>query len=339
MPEMRRDPITKNWVVIASERAKRIAPPIYRAVAEIEKIEYEKNCFFCSGNEHTTPPETLSYRQENTVSDSPGWEVRVVPNKFAALNLEHDFHIIQENSLKVFSWAAGVSEVVIETNRHLQNLALCSTNQVANVLRAYRDRYLAISKENSIKYILIFRNNRKEAGATIEHPHSQIIATPIIPLKLSEEFSGAYDYYESTGRCVFCDIVKMETKDRQRIICENELFVSFTPYSSRVPYECWIMPKYHTAGFQDLDEIKIAYLSEIWKATLYKLYAGLDNPPYNYYIHTSPVKKNMDKYFHWHMELLPKLNTPAGFELGTGMYINIAIPEESAEYLRGLEVK
>ncbi|EKE02146.1 MAG: hypothetical protein ACD_20C00419G0009 [uncultured bacterium] len=339
MPEMRRDPITKNWVIIATERAKRPEKPSFTKDVKEEDIAHEKNCFFCSGNETSTPPEVLAYRHYNSKPDGPGWNMRVVPNKFAALNLEQEFHIKQDNPLQINSYATGSAEVVIESPHHTKDLSQLRIDQIADVLRAYKDRYITLSQENSIKYILMFRNHGINAGTSISHPHSQIIATPVIPLKISEEFTGANDYFESTSRCVYCDMIKMETKERSRIIYENEHFISFAPYASRTPFETWIMPKFHSAKYQDLNEEQILYLSEVWKATLYKIYKGLDNPPYNYYIHTSPTQKNTDRYYHWHVELIPKLTIAAGFELGTGMYINIAIPEDCAEYLREIEVK
>lgn len=339
MPEMRRDPITKNWVIIATERAKRPEKPTYAKDVQEKEVAHDQNCFFCTGNEHTTPPEVLAYRHYNSKPDAPGWNMRVVSNKFAALNLEQEFHIKQDNSLQINSYATGAAEVIIESPHHTKGLSQLRIDQIADVLRAYKDRYIALSQENSIKYILMFRNHGINAGTSISHPHSQIIATPVIPLKISEEFTGANDYFESTSRCVYCDMIKMETKERSRIIYENEYFISFAPYASKTPYETWIMPKFHSAKYQDLNEEQILYLSEVWKATLCKIYKGLDNPPYNYYIHTSPTQKNTDRYYHWHMELIPKLTIAAGFELGTGMYINIAIPEDCAEYLREIEVK
>ena len=339
MPEMRRDPITKNWVIIATERAKRPEKPTYKVDMQENEVPYEKNCFFCSENEYMTPPEVLAYRNYNSKPDSSGWTLRAVPNKFAALNLNQEFHIKQENSLQISSYATGTSEVIIESPHHSKCLSQLDLDQVADVLIAYRDRYIAISQENAVKYILLFRNHGAQAGTSITHPHSQIIATPVIPPKIAEEFTGANDYFESTGRCVYCDMIKMELKERSRIIYENDHFISFAPYASKTPFETWIMPKFHSAKYQDLNEEQILYLSEVWKTTLFKIYKGLENPPYNYFIHTSPTQKNTDRYYHWHVELIPKLTIAAGFELGTGMYINIAIPEDCAEYLREIAVK
>ncbi|MDD3012934.1 MAG: galactose-1-phosphate uridylyltransferase [Candidatus Gastranaerophilales bacterium] len=339
MPELRRDPITKNWSIIATERAKRPESSLVKHLISGDEIKHDPACFFCEGNEHATPPEVLAYRDENASPDLPGWNLRVVPNKFAALNFDEDFLVNQDNPLKITGYARGAAEVLIESPHHTRNLALQSADHVACVLMAYRNRYLNLSQERSIKYISIFRNNGQQAGASLVHPHSQIMATPVVPINITNEMYGANDYYESTGRCVYCDIIKTELKDRSRIICENENFIAFAPYASRTPFETWVMPKFHSSRYQDLNDFQIHELSEIWKSTLYKIYTGLENPPYNYFIHTSPTQKNVNKYYHWHMELVPKLTIAAGFELGTGMYINIAIPEDCADYLRSIEVK
>lgn len=339
MPEMRRDPVTKIWSIIATERAKRPESSLIKHTVNDDEIRHDPSCFFCEGNEHATPPEVLVYRDESYPLDTSKWKLRVVPNKFAAVSLNEDLHISQENPIKVNGYARGAAEVLIESPHHTRNLALQDTDHVAFVLKAYRDRYLSLSQEKSIKYISIFKNNGHQAGASLAHPHSQIMAVPVVPVNITNELLGANDYYEATGRCVYCDIAKTELKDKSRIICENDDFISFAPYASRTPFETWVMPKFHTAKYQDLSDFQIKQLAEIWKATLFKIYMGLDNPPYNYFIHTSPTQKNVDKHYHWHMELIPKLTIAAGFELGTGMYINIAIPEECAEYLEGIEVK
>ena len=259
MPEMRRNPITKSWTIIATERAKRPELPTVERKITAEEVIYDCNCFFCPGNEHATPPEVLSFRDSNTMPNTQGWTLRVVRNKFAALNLDRDFHIKQENALQVSSHAAGIAEVLIESTCHSRNIALNSLDMVGNILKAYKERFIVLSQEKSIKYILIFRNNGIEAGASISHPHSQIIATPVIPITISDELTGANDYYESTGRCVYCDIAKNEMRDKSRIICENDDFISYAPYASKTPFETCIMPKFHSARYQDLKTEKFEH--------------------------------------------------------------------------------
>lgn len=339
MPEMRRDPITKRWVIIATERAQRpeLFPGKNEAKEEIGQ-EHNPNCFFCEGNEDATPGEVLVYRESGTKPNEKGWKLRVVPNKYAALNLDNEFQLDPGHMLQMKSYARGVAEVIIESPHHSKNPALFSQDQMSLLFRSYRDRYQALCEIEGIKYIIIFRNNGQLAGASIEHPHSQIMATSVIPLMVVDEIAGAKDYYESVGKCVFCDMVEKELTERTRLVYENKDFVAFEPYASKTPFETWIVPKEHQPRFELISDEKLDSLAEIQKAVLYKLYKGLDNPPYNYYLHTSPIKRPIDNYYHWHIEILPKTTMQAGFELGTGMYINISIPEECAKFLRSVEL-
>jgi UDPglucose--hexose-1-phosphate uridylyltransferase len=338
MTEMRMNPITGNWTIIATERAKR--PHLIPITNEIFEYgeSHNSECFFCYGNEHSTPPEVLVYRQRLSVPDSPGWSLRVVTNKYSAFNLNQEFRIDSDNPVKVHTHARGKAEVVIESPNHNLNTALFPMEQIELVLSAYRERYLELSKEKLVKYIIMFKNNGGPAGATLSHPHSQIIATPVIPSLIEQEIEGSKSYYNKNKRCVYCDIISTELKDRSRIIYENIEFLAFAPYFSRTPFETWIIPKFHTASYQYLKAMQIKNLAETLKAVLLKIYVGLENPPYNYFIHTSPVTGKTEKFYHWHMELLPRMTIAAGFELGTGMNINIAVPEQSAEYLRGINL-
>lgn len=329
------NPITGEWTIIATERARRPHTPNQEEEPIHSGDAHDPDCFFCYGNEHTTPPEVLSYREKSGAPDSPGWTLRVVTNKYSALNMNGEFNI-ENNGLQSSSYARGAAEVVIESPHHTLNTALFPEAQIGLLLKTYRERYLALCQDHDIKYIAMFKNNGSPAGASLSHPHSQIIATPIIPPVVEQELHGAKKYFNRNKRCIYCDMVESELKDKARIICENEEFVSFAPYASKSPFETWVMPKFHTCSYADLSDKQVKSLSQVWKAVLYKIYRGLENPPYNYFIHTSPTQGNHKKYYHWHMELIPKMTILAGFELGTGMYINIAIPEESAEYLRGI---
>ncbi len=341
MPEMRRDPITKNWVIIATERARRPESELIDGDALAEGIAHDPACFFCTGNEYTTPPEVMAYRREESMSDKPGWSLRVVPNKYAALNMEGSFKLdnSNNNNLKVSGYAAGLAEVIIETDHHSKNIALFNNKETFAVLKSYRDRYLVLSQEDAIEYITIFRNNGKEAGATLIHPHSQILAIPIVPINVKNEIGGAKEHYDKTLNCIYCDIIENELREKRRIVCETDNFLAFAPYWSKTPFETWVAPKFHSARYETLSNLHLEELAIVWKAVLYKIYAGLDNPPYNYYIHTAPVHESPDKYYHWHMEFIPKLTMAAGFELATGMYINITIPEDCADFLRDIPVK
>lgn len=337
MPELRQNAVTKSWVVIATERAKRPAKPSLN-FCELDLPEHDEQCFFCWGNEYTTPPEVYSYRLDDSEPDTPGWLIRVITNKYGALNLDGTFNIQELSHLHKFGYAKGVTEVLIETNKHSSWPSRQSLSELSLVLKTYVERYKVISKEEQIKYILIFRNNGALGGASIEHPHSQIIAIPIVPPSVLEELEGAKDFYLKQNKCIFCEELQQELAAKTRIVYENDLFVSLEPYASRVPFETLIIPKFHSARFENLDDQQINSLSEVWKATLYKLDAGLENPPYNYFVHTAPTQQSVDDYYHWHLEILPKLTITAGFELGSGVFINITIPEECADFLREIEI-
>lgn len=337
MPELRRDIITGRWVVIATERAKR--PESFSQAAKEENKPLD-TCPFCYGNEHLTPPEVMAYRQ-GSAPDTSGWSVRVVPNKYPAFILE-DHSLNHGDGVYESRGGLGVHEVIVHSPDHNKGLALLTEAQAADVVRAYRDRYLALKSDERLKYILIIVNQGKMAGASLEHPHSQLFAIPLIPLSIREEIAGSVRYFKEKGDCVFCEIVRYESTARNRVILETENFISLAPYASRVPFETWILPKKHEARFENIEGEEIDEFAQILRNTLAKLHAGLGDPPYNYFIHTSPcrdgeLKGNEAGYiYHWHLEILPKLSIIAGFELGLGIMINISNPEQTAEFLRSV---
>lgn len=288
-------------------------------------------CPFCNGNEAHTPPEVLSYRDPNTKPDNDGWWIRVVPNKFPALQIEGDLNRAGEGMFDKMN-GIGAHEVVIETPKHGLDLPDMTDRQVAEVLWAFRDRSIELRKDSRFRYVLIFKNHGAEAGATLEHPHSQIIALPIVPKRVQEEIDGARRYYDYKERCVFCDIIHQEMNDGTRIVQENDSFLSFFPYASRFPFEVWIVPKRHEVFFSDIQKNGVTNLSKILRSTLRKLKYALDNPDYNFLIHTTPFDEGAVPYYHWHIEIMPRLTRVAGFEWGTGFYINPMPPEEAAKF-------
>ena len=327
MPELRKDPILGRWVIIATERAKRPA-------AFIQKSEQKKGgfCPFCFGNETHTPPEVLSYRPAGSKKDSPGWWVRVVPNKFPALQVEGQPKRMGMGMYDKMN-GVGAHEVVIESPDHSISLADMTDKQVEEVIWAYRDRSIELRKDSRFRYILIFKNHGREAGASLDHPHSQIIALPVIPKRVQEEESGSSKYYDYKERCVFCDMINQELNDNLRIVAENDTFLSFLPFASRFPYETWIIPKHHEAFFNDIQKNGVSDLARILRQTLRKIKYTLGDPPYNYLIHTPPFETGAAPRYHWHIEIIPKLTSVAGFEWGTGVYINPTPPEDAAVYL------
>lgn len=329
MPELRKDPITGRWVIIATDRAKR--PTDF--VREKVEIHGSGFCPFCSGNEAKTPPEILAYRKDGGRRDTPGWSLRVVSNKFPALGIEGTLNRQGEGLYDKMN-GVGAHEVIIETPNHSMTLASMSARAVEDVLWAFRDRILDLKKDRRFKYILIFKNHGEAAGASLEHTHSQLIALPVVPKRVREEVDNAKEYYNFKERCIFCDIIRQEAEDGVRTIAENQSFIALAPYAPRFPFEMWIVPKVHQSAFEESQKHEFEQLAVILKDMLARLDRVLDLPAYNYIIHSSPIPEASNDYYHWHIEIMPKLTKVAGFEWGTGFYINPTPPEESAKFLR-----
>ena len=230
----------------------------------------------------------------------------------------------------------GQHEVIVESPLHDQSIALMENKQVEEILLAYRERYLALREDPRFKLIIIFKNHGRGAGTSLEHPHSQLVATPIVPLNTRHRFEKAASHFDDYGTCVYCDIIGEGLRVRTRLLRETDRFVAFHPFASRAPFETWILPKEHQASFGSISMRDAKEFAGILKTTLFQLYRGLNNPDYNYIIHTAPTKDEHEEYFHWHLQILPRLVTPAGFELGTGIFINTALPEETAAFIRNL---
>jgi UDPglucose--hexose-1-phosphate uridylyltransferase len=329
LPELRRDPITGRWVIIATDRAKR--PTDF--VREKVEIHGSGFCPFCYGNENKTPPEILAYRGDGSPRNAPGWSLRVVPNKFPALGIEGSLNRQGEGLYDKMN-GIGAHEVIIETPEHNLTLATMPTQRVEEVLWAFRDRILDLKKDRRFKYILIFKNHGDAAGASLEHTHSQLIALPVVPKRVAEELVGAREHYAFKERCIFCDIIRQESESEVRVISENPDFIALAPFAPRFPFEIWIIPKTHQCSYEESQKHELGQLAPILKDMLARLDRVLDCPAYNYVFHTSPFSESAEDYYHWHMEIMPKLTKVAGFEWGTGFYINPTPPEESAKFLR-----
>lgn len=336
MPELRQDPATKQWVIIARERAKR-PHDFMRQSPPPPLPAYKPDCPFCPGNETMTPAETLAYRKGGA-ANGPGWWVRAVPNKYSALVPSGSLSRREEEGLFRKMDGVGQHEVIIETPRHNLCLPFMEDKQVEEVLLAYRERYLTLREDPRFKLIIIFKNHGLAAGTSLEHPHSQLVATPIVPLNIRHRFEKAASHFDDDGTCVYCDILREGLRVGSRMVMETERFAVFHPFASRAPFETWILPKEHQASFGSMSMEDAKEFAKVLKTTLLKLYKGLNDPAYNYIIHTAPIKDEHEDYFHWHLQILPRLVTPAGFELGTGMFINAALPEETAAFIRGLSI-
>ncbi len=329
MPELRKDPVTRRWVIIATERAAR---PTDFPRGEVETNASEA-CPFCEGREGRTPPEIAAIRRPGTAPNAPGWQVRVVPNKYPALRIEGSTAVTLDGVFELMG-GVGAHEVIIETPHHTDHPARMAPERLAPVLWMYRERYRDLDRDERFKYLLLFRNHGRSAGASLSHPHSQLIALPIVPKRAMEELEGAQQYFAREGRCLYCDIVRQEEAQRTRLVWQNDDFVAFAPYASWCPFELWVLPRAHTASFGELGDGQIPRLAEMLHQVLGRLHTCLGNPPYNYIIHTAPYEGKAGHFYHWHIEVIPRLSQVAGFEWGSGFYINTVPPEDAARYLR-----
>jgi UDPglucose--hexose-1-phosphate uridylyltransferase len=334
MPELRKDPIIGRWVIIATERALR--PSNFKTDKEDRLTDLSK-CPFESGNEASTPPEILSYRKAGSRPNEPGWWVRVVPNKFPALKVEGTMDKRGEGMYDMMN-GIGAHEIVIETPNHDEEIALMPEMQIREVLWAWRDRIVDLARDKRFKYVMVFKNKGVRAGASLQHPHSQIIALPIVPLRVQEELDGARQYYEYKDRCVFCDIIRQELSDRKRVVEDSERFISIVPFAQRFPFETWILPKQHESDYARTTRNDVLELAGLLKRTLQRLRGALDDPPFNLVLHMAPLNTDGLPHYHWHIEIMPRVTRTAGFEWGTGFYINPTIPEETAQFLREVQL-
>jgi len=330
MSELRQDPTTREWVIMAPERAKRPQQtPKRRRVEELP--DWDASCPFCPGNESKTPDEVFRLPLSNQAS---AWEVRVVPNRFAALTLEGDIARKEDGHFFRKMDGVGAHEVIIETPSHNTPLALVPYQQIEKVLIAYQERYNTLKKTRQFKFITIFKNHGWASGTSLIHSHSQLVATPIAATYYRRKFDVAVDYYDDVGKCLYCDLLAEELEKGKRVVAENKEFIVLHPYASRVPYETWIIPKRHCASFGLFPATHIAELATVLKDTLLCLYRGLDNPDFNLMVDTSTTEDEEDPYYHWHIRVVPRLTTIAGFEMGSGIYINTALPEDTAKLIK-----
>lgn len=328
MPDLRRDPVTGRWVIIATDRARR--PTDF--VRESAKPAGGRYCPFCPTHESKTPPEVLAYRSSGA-SNEPGWTLRVVPNKFPALRIEGNLDR-QGEGLYDHMNGVGAHEVIIESAEHMATASDMTDRQTADVFFAFRDRVVDLKKDTRLRYVLLFKNQGEAAGATMEHPHSQLIALPVVPKRVLEEMEGARRYFEYRERCIYCDIVQQELAEGKRVVLETDHFVVVTPYASRFPFEMWVIPRRHESHFEKVDAGTIHDLGVVMRSAFRRMDKVLEYPPFNAIIHTAPLQDAAVGHYHWHVEVMPKLTRVAGFEWGSGFYLNPTPPEEAARFLR-----
>jgi UDPglucose--hexose-1-phosphate uridylyltransferase len=335
MPELRKDPIVERWVIISTERGK-------RPIDFMEENTERKGgfCPFDPGNEDKTPREIMAFREDGTAPNTPGWSLRVVPNKFPALVVEGDLDRSGDGLYDKMN-GVGAHEVIIETPSHDEDLADMPLNRITDVMIAYKERISDLKKDLRFRFVMVFKNQGSVAGASLEHSHSQLIALPEVPSRLEREIEGARRYYSYKERCIFCDIVSQELSQRTRLVSENPLFVAIAPYAPRFPFETWILPKQHMPRYEEGDREVYESLAQILGETLRRLKKALKDPPFNYILHTSPFNDphigDVSRIYHWHIEVMPRVTKVAGFEWGSGFYINPTPPEDAARFLREVQ--
>lgn len=331
MADLRRDPIVGRWVIIDTDHPNK--PGDY----EYEQYNPKGGaCPFCPGNEAMTPPEIDAARDARTQPNTPGWQARVVSNKFPALQIEGE---LDRRGVGIYDMSNGIGahEVLIETPYHYKDIPELLNQEVENIIKLCCRRALDLQKDKRFKYVMIFRNYGTAAGASLEHPHSQLVALPMVPKNVMEELHGAEKYYEYRERCIFCDMIRQEEEEKERIILENKFFLCFCPFISRFPFEIWIIPKQHSGYFCRITQEELTAFAAILKDTITKVKKIFSNLSYNFIIHTSPINQEAgQEYYHWHLEFMPKLTRVAGFEWGTGFYLVPTSPELAAQYLKAV---
>lgn len=331
MPQLRRDPVGGRWVIISTERAARPGD------LTCEDQECRGGfCPFCEGHEGKTPSEVLSFRDPDTEADEAGWRVRVVPNKYPALKAEGVLEEDKGDGIFHTMSGLGQHEVFIEGAQHHLSLSELPRSTVEEVVDAYRQRMLVHKSDKRMVYALIFKNVGRRAGASLEHSHSQLICTPVVPKRVGEEMDRCEEFYQFQDECLMCSTLDEEVNEGTRIVVEREHFVALTPYASRFPFEMWVVPRQHMCHYEEMPEHLLGEFAGVLHEAICRLDVAMDRPPYNYVLHTTPFTIGEVDHFHWHLEIIPRVTHVAGFEWGTGFYINPVRPADAAQCLRNV---
>jgi UDPglucose--hexose-1-phosphate uridylyltransferase len=350
MPELRRDPIIDRWVIIAENRGAR--PGAFAAAMSFElplphsassaNANEADTCPFCPGNERETPPSTFEFRDDAGRPDVAGWRVRIVPNKYPALVDKEVAELsrgseFSPRSLFASAAAAGVHEVIIDTPRHVATVGELTDAELSDSLLATRARLQSLRLRTDLAHALVFRNVGHAAGATREHIHSQLMATQRVASLVRAELEGAKQFFEEHRQCVFCRMIAEERALANRIVCESAEFIGLCPYASIFPYEIWILPKRHSSHFEQIAVEDLADLARLARGTIAKIERLSQPAAYNLIFHTSPFDSLAIEHYHWHIEIIPRLTIPAGFEWGSGWVVNPVSPETAAGVLRKMD--
>ena len=329
MHELRKDPISDRWVIVANDRLRRVDD---FTRSSVPATRTQADCPFCEGSENSTPPEVMAYRH-GSAPNQPGWSLRVVPSKYPVLRVEGELNREGEGLLDRMD-GVGAHEIVIESPAHVLSMTDLPDAAIEQLLGAFRERVRDLRNDQRLRYVMLFKNYGEAAGAHLEHSHSQLIALPVIPPQVLEELSVAEHYYDLKERCIFCDMIRQELKAGTRIVAETDQFVVLQPYAARFPFETWILPKSHQSRYEDANAQQLTNLAWVLRNTLRRIERVLERPAYNLLVHTAPLQDQSSPHYHWHIEIIPKLTRIAGFEWGTGVHINPTPPEEAAKFLR-----
>jgi len=324
--ELRMDLVSNDWVAIATGRSQR--PETFVKHQRIKEAILPKDCPFCREN-------ILEKAIARRDKPDGGWFVISIPNDFPAFSKGDQLNERKEGPNRIMD-GLGYQEVIIMAD-HQKQMAQFSQKEVRMVVDLYQERYLDLINKKFIKYVSIFHNHGQEAGASVAHPHSQMIAIPVIDPNLRDSIDGAESFYRNQGECVYCQMIKWDIKDGQRVIYQNEKFVVLCPFASQVSFEVRVYPKEHLPYFEKMDEDDKELFADALRKALSMIYQGLEDPAYNFYIHTAPSDKKSYSNYHWHLNILPKIAIWAGFELGAGIEISTIEPEKAAEFLRGIK--
>jgi UDPglucose--hexose-1-phosphate uridylyltransferase len=330
MPELRQDPIGGRWVIFSPARSARphdLEPALPRHTGTV--------CPFCEGHEKLSSAEVYALRPGGSQANQPGWQVRVVPNRYPALEVdsgEIDSSVGEPGYAIQPGW--GIHEVIVESPRHLTTTTELSAAELTGVLAVYRQRLASLAAIERVRYGLVFKNVGLAAGASLEHLHSQLLGTPIVPSTVVEELTGAEQYFERHGECVWCRMVDDALTGGRRVVAEEGPFVALCPFAARFSWETWILPRQHASHFHGIEESSLAQLAQITRRVLRAMERVIPRLAYNYIIHSAPFDTHSLDHYHWHMEIIPRVASIAGFEWGTGYFINPVLPEEAAESLR-----
>jgi UDPglucose--hexose-1-phosphate uridylyltransferase len=341
-PELRRDPVTGRWAIVAPQRALRPmalsdAGPRHRSADE------RTPCPFCAGQEYDTPNEVFAFRDTGSEPNGPGWRLRVVPNKFPAVRRDAEPATPAAYSTELGAGrgalfcsapAVGAAEVLIDCPEHIDNPTQLSDEQFRDVLRAYRERLVALATDASLEYVAVFKNVGAEAGASLGHTHSQLIALPIVPELIQAELTGALAHFTHTRRCIFCDLIQNELALGARLVARSDNFVAVTAFAPRFAYEMWVLPLAHQPRYESITNGAALELAQLLKRVLKALDESRHSPAYNWYLHTTPLRAGELAHYHWHLEVIPRTARPAGLEWGGGCHITTAAPERAASELR-----